>query len=128
MRESKLSAVEALPLDAGVYLASCLAPLAELLSDKRVTDIYVNRPGEIWIEMLRGSIERKDEPALSEVTLVRLARQIAALTHEGVSREHPLRDATRWFSNPNRLPARHKRPDRDRRSTAGGALIDAREL
>lgn len=74
----------------GVYLKSCLAPFDHILSRLDVTDIYVNRPGELWIETLGGNIERYDDPALSELTLARLARQIAALTHQGVSREHPL--------------------------------------
>jgi type IV secretion system protein VirB11 len=59
-----------------------------------VTDIYVNRPGEVWIETVGGRIERHDDPSITELTLARLARQIAALTHQGVSREHPLLAAT----------------------------------
>lgn len=78
----------------GVYLRACLAPFEQALSRPDVTDIYVNRPGEIWIEALGGSIERQDDPSITELTLARLARQIAALTHQGVSREHPLLAAT----------------------------------
>jgi len=78
----------------GIYLKSCLAPFATALSRPDVTDIYVNRPGELWIETLGGAIERQEDPALSELVLARLARQIAALTHQGVSREHPLLAAT----------------------------------
>ncbi len=74
----------------GVYLRSCLAPFEASLARPDVTDIYVNRPGELWIETLGGAIERHEEPSINELTLARLARQIAALTHQGVSREHPL--------------------------------------
>ena len=74
----------------GVYLRSCLAPFEPLLSRPDVTDIYVNRPGELWIETLGGNIERHGDAALNELILARLARQIAALTHQGISREHPL--------------------------------------
>jgi type IV secretion system protein VirB11 len=77
-----------------VYLRACLAPFEQVLSRPDVTDIYVNRPGELWVETLGGAIERHDNPALSELTLARLARQVAALTHQGVSREHPLLAAT----------------------------------
>jgi type IV secretion system protein VirB11 len=59
-----------------------------------VTDIYVNRPQEIWIETLGGAIERIGVPSLDVATLDRLARQIAALSHQGISREHPLLSAT----------------------------------
>ena len=79
---------------AGVYLRSCLAPFEATLSRADVTDIYVNRPGELWIETLGGAIERQEDQSLNELTLARLARQVAALTHQGVSREHPLLAAT----------------------------------
>jgi type IV secretion system protein VirB11 len=78
----------------GVYLRACLAPFESVLSRPDVTDIYVNRPGELWVETLGGAIERHESPDLDELTLARLARQIAALTHQGVSREHPLLAAT----------------------------------
>lgn len=74
----------------GVYLRSCLAPFDAALARPDVTDIWVNRPGELWIETLGGTVERHEDPALTESSLERLARQIAALSHQGVSREHPL--------------------------------------
>jgi type IV secretion system protein VirB11 len=77
-----------------IYLRSYLAPLADMLERSDVTDIYVNRPGEIWVESTAGAIERHDAPGLDEATLARLARQIAALSHQGISREHPLLSAT----------------------------------
>jgi type IV secretion system protein VirB11 len=43
--------------------------------------------------MLGGAIERHDATALDAATLERLARQIAALSHQGISREHPLLSA-----------------------------------
>ncbi len=89
-----MNALAALPLESGVYLASYLSALTDVLSDPEVTDIYVNRPGEIWVETLGGQIQCRLVPGLDELTLSRLARQIAALTHQGVSREHPLLGAT----------------------------------
>jgi type IV secretion system protein VirB11 len=77
-----------------IYLRSYLAPLAEMLARPDVTDIYVNRPGEVWTESTTGAIERHEAPGLDEATLGRLARQIAALSHQGISREHPLLSAT----------------------------------
>jgi type IV secretion system protein VirB11 len=78
----------------GVYLRSCLAPFEWAFARPDVTDIYVNRPGEVWIETLGGSIEHHEDTSIGEMTLARLARQIAALTHQGISREHPLLAAT----------------------------------
>ena len=33
----------------GIYLRSYLAPLTGMLARPDVTDIYVNRPGELWV-------------------------------------------------------------------------------
>lgn len=79
---------------AAIYLHAYLAPLAPMLGRADVTDIYVNRPGELWVETTGGAIERHDAPGLDAATLDRLARQIAALSHQGISREHPLLSAT----------------------------------
>lgn len=76
-----------------VYLLGYLAPFAGLLARTDVTDIYVNRPHEIWAETTTGAIERHDAPSLDGTTLARLSRQIAALSHQGISREHPLLSA-----------------------------------
>jgi type IV secretion system protein VirB11 len=89
-----MSAAAAEVIPTGVYLRTCLAPFGKALARPDVTDIYVNRPREVWIETLGGAIERYDDPAITESVLERLARQIAALTHQGVSREHPLLAAT----------------------------------
>lgn len=77
-----------------VYLGSYLAPLSFALERADVTDIYVNRPGELWIETLGGAIERHNVPELDAALLARLARQVAALSHQGISREHPLLSAS----------------------------------
>lgn len=77
-----------------LYLHSYLAPLADLLAREDVTDIYVNRPGEVWTESIAGGIERVAVPALTAITLERLARQIAAFASQGINREHPLLSAT----------------------------------
>ncbi|WP_404336915.1 P-type DNA transfer ATPase VirB11 [Sphingomonas sp. MMS12-HWE2-04] len=79
--------------DEGIYLRAYLAPLAGVLSRPDVTDIYVNRPGEIWAETLGGRVERHEAPGLDAATLDRLARQIAAISHQGISRQHPLLSA-----------------------------------
>jgi type IV secretion system protein VirB11 len=77
-----------------VYLSSYLAPLGFALERADVTDIYINRPGELWLETLGGKIERHEVPALEGALLSRLARQVAALNHQGISREHPLLSAS----------------------------------
>ncbi len=83
-----------IPAKVGSYLDSFLAPLAPTLARADVTDIYVNRPGELWVETLGGAIERQDAASIDAAVLARLARQIAASTAQGISREHPLLAAT----------------------------------
>ena len=78
---------------ARVYLDTFLAPLIPYLDRADVTDLYVNHPGELWLETESGS-ERHLVPRLDEASLWRLARQIAATSDQGISREHPLLAAT----------------------------------
>jgi type IV secretion system protein VirB11 len=78
----------------GVYLSHYLSLLGAFLGRGDVTDLYVNRPGEIWLETLAGATERHDVPELSSAMLARLAEQVAAHTHQGISRSHPLLAAT----------------------------------
>ncbi|MEQ1499262.1 MAG: P-type DNA transfer ATPase VirB11 [Novosphingobium sp.] len=74
----------------GLYLGSFLAPLGPWLEQADLTDIYVNKPGEIWTEALGGLIERHDLPELDQRALLRLARQVAAANSQGINRESPL--------------------------------------
>lgn len=77
-----------------IYLHSYLAPFVDILGRDDVTDIYVNRPGELWAETLGGAIERHEMEGLSGALLARLAGQIAAFAHQGVNRENPILSAS----------------------------------
>ena len=77
-----------------VYLTSYLAPLADILARPDVTDIYINQPGEYWIETLGGALDHREDERLSEVALERLSRQIAAIAHQGINRAHPILSAS----------------------------------
>ncbi len=77
-----------------LYLESYLAPLGEWLAREDVTDIFINRPGELWLERLGFSPEPVEVPELTREVLARLVRQVAAVTAQGVNREHPLLAAT----------------------------------
>lgn len=76
-----------------VYLHAFLAPLARFMQRDDVTDLYVNRPGELWLEGATGT-ERHELTGLDNPALWRLAQQIAATSDQGISREHPLLAAT----------------------------------
>lgn len=75
---------------ARVYLDAYLRPLARWLDRPDVTDILINRPGEIWVETLGGDMRPHAAPELTDSALWRLATQVAAASNQGVSREHPL--------------------------------------
>jgi type IV secretion system protein VirB11 len=78
----------------GVYLSAFLEPFAGWLARPDVTDILVNKPGEVWVESVTGGIERHHAPDVTTITLTRLAAQIARISRQGVSREHPLLTAS----------------------------------
>ena len=78
-----------------VYLDAYLAPLRPWLDRESVTEILVNRPGEIWVEdAAQPGMQRIDLPAIDQQLLQRLAEQVARVSHQGINREHPLLSAT----------------------------------
>jgi len=79
-----------------VYLDAYLAPLRPWLERETVTEILVNRPGELWVEdAASGSgMQRIAVPELDDRHLLRLAEQVARISHQGINREHPLLSAT----------------------------------
>lgn len=81
-------------METGYYLDSFLAPLASLLARDDVTDIFINRPGEVWVESAGGTIAVETIDGLTEDVLGQLARQIAAANAQGIHRSQPLLSAT----------------------------------
>lgn len=79
--------------DGDVYLSAYLAPFEPWLADPEVTEILVNRPGEVWVEA-GGGMTRCDLAAIDDVLLQRLAEQVARVTRQGISRASPLLGAT----------------------------------
>ncbi len=76
------------------YLSTFLAPLAPWLAEGDTTDLFVNAPGEIWVEGVGGTCHRHAVPALTETWLWHLAQQMARVSHQGISRAEPLLSAT----------------------------------
>ena len=86
---------EPLHLPRSVYLDAYLAPFRPWLERETVTEILVNRPGELWIEdAAKPGMERVTLPDITDELLLRLAQQVARISHQGVNREHPLLAAT----------------------------------
>lgn len=87
--------VEQLHAPRSVYLDAYLAPLQQWLDCDTVTEILVNRPGEVWIEDAgRAAMQRIACPQIDDRLMQRLAEQVARISHQGINREHPLLAAT----------------------------------
>lgn len=83
------------PLRRSVYLEAYLAPFRKWLATETVTEILVNRPGEMWVEdAAQAGMQRVSAPELDDTLLQRLAEQVARASHQGINREHPLLAAT----------------------------------
>jgi len=82
-------------LSRSVYLDAYLAPLRSWLDSQSVTEILINRPGEVWVEdAARPGMQRFEVPEITDQSLQRLAEQVARASHQGINREHPLLAAT----------------------------------
>lgn len=78
-----------------VYLDAYLAPFRQWLDKDSVTEIMVNRPGEVWIEDSSDpGMKRIESPEIDDRLVQRLAEQVARVSHQGINREHPLLGAT----------------------------------
>lgn len=78
-----------------VYLGAYLAPFRAWLDREDVSEILVNRPGEVWIEAAgAAAMECIAMPGVDDQHLRRLAEQIARSSHQGINRERPLLAAT----------------------------------
>lgn len=88
---------ENLPVAASgsVYLDAYLAPFRQWLERDTVTEIIVNRPGEIWVEDAQHpGMQRIVAREIDDRLVQRLAEQVARVSHQGINREHPLLGAT----------------------------------
>ena len=74
-------------------LDSVTAPLRKYLDDAHVTEVVINRPGEVGIER-RGGWTWETEAALDFKSLMALATAAAAYTAQDVNRENPIVSTT----------------------------------
>jgi type IV secretion system protein VirB11 len=74
-------------------LDSYLLPLKQILEKDGVSEVSINRPGEVWVE-IKGEMLRHEILAFDAEHLKSLARLIAQSTEQRVSEEEPLLSAT----------------------------------
>lgn len=70
-------------------LLRCLEPIADLLADPDLTEIVVNRRGEVFTEGPRGWT-RYRRPNLTFAHLMNLATAAAAFTRQDIAPDHPI--------------------------------------
>jgi type IV secretion system protein VirB11 len=78
--------------DAGV-VRQLLLPLSPFLGDKRLYEVVINRPGELFAEGPMGW-QSHELPDLSFDKLTRLARAVASFSNQGIDETRPLLSAT----------------------------------
>lgn len=74
-------------------LDTYLGPLKAFFAKPEVSEISINQPGEIWIE-IGGDMTRESVPELDLDHLKALARLVAQSTEQKISEETPLLSAT----------------------------------
>ena len=70
-------------------LLRLLEPIADLLADPELTEVVVNRPGEVFTEGPQGWT-RHERRALSFSHLMNLATAAAAFTRQDIAADHPI--------------------------------------
>lgn len=78
-----------------VFLDKYLGAFQDYLFEANVSEICVNRPGEIWVERMGVPImQAYENPLLTEEMLQRLARLVAEATGQKIGKDSPLLSAT----------------------------------
>ncbi|MFH1159248.1 MAG: P-type DNA transfer ATPase VirB11 [Pseudomonadota bacterium] len=81
-------------LETGVYIGRYLDIFREFLNDPLVSEICVNRPGEMWIERMGApAMERREHKPVTHDAMMRLARQIARISDQAINMDSPLLSA-----------------------------------
>lgn len=77
------------------FLEKTLERLKPFLSDDRVSEISVNRPGELFIERLgMSSMERVEDAQFTADWIRTLSERVAGSTNQVVNDEHPILSAS----------------------------------
>jgi type IV secretion system protein VirB11 len=83
------------PATAGVYIERYLDPFKSYLNDPKVSEICVNRPGEVWIERMgTPAMQQFKHDVLTDEHMRLLARQIARISNQSINEQSPLLSAT----------------------------------
>lgn len=83
------------PVADNVFIERYLDAFRQHLEDPEISEICVNRPGELWIERMGApSMERVESDSITDDHMMRLARQIARTTGQAINLQNPLLSAS----------------------------------
>jgi type IV secretion system protein VirB11 len=85
------------PADSGphYFLKRALEPLSPFLDDPDVTEISINRPGEVFVERSGAeTVTHHHIPSLTIREIENIGERVASVTHQFISRTNPLLSAT----------------------------------
>lgn len=83
------------PVADNVFIERYLDAFRQHLEDPEISEICVNRPGELWIERMGApSMERIESDSITDDHMMRLARQIARTTGQAINLQNPLLSAS----------------------------------
>ena len=86
--------IQAISIESGVYIDRYLEPFRSYLINPKISEICVNRPGEVWIEHMGASAMQRIENAdITPDHMMTLARQIARISDQEVNQQSPLLSA-----------------------------------
>ena len=83
------------PVADNVFIERYLDAFRQHLEDPEISEICVNRPGELWIERMGApSMELIESSSITDDHMMRLARQIARTTGQAINLQNPLLSAS----------------------------------
>lgn len=83
-----------IPKESGVFLRQYLDVFKTWLENPKISEICVNKPGELWIEQMGASAMEKIElPDITNDMLLRLGRLIASHSDQSLAANKPLLSA-----------------------------------
>jgi len=85
---------QVIPIGSGVYIERYLEPFRAYLDDPTISEICVNKPGELWIERMGApDMQRIENKAITSDHMMTLARQIARISDQAINQQSPLLSA-----------------------------------
>lgn len=78
-----------------IFINRYMDAFQDYMNDPEISEICVNKPGEVWIERMgQPTMQRLENDQVNNTNLMRLSRMIARETGQSISQENPLLSAS----------------------------------